>query len=162
MTFASRRSILGALVAGALLAGCAAAPKRGGPSARAAPEIELAAKQFQPPKPGLAAVYVYRTTRSLGGFPTGLLLNGQLVGATEGRSFLWFWVGPGKHQLVTNAGNDAMLEIEAQPGATYFVRQDVGMGFLAPRSVLQLVDEATGRAGVSECSLLADGSAPTR
>jgi hypothetical protein len=36
----------------------------------------------------------------------------------------------------------------------YFVWQEVKMGMFAPRSLLQLVDEGKGRAGVSECKLI--------
>jgi hypothetical protein len=153
MTLDARRSILTAALAAALLAGCASVPK-------AAPELDLAAKQFQPPKPGLAAVYVYRNEAFGAAARMSVLLNGQLVGDTASRSFLYFWVGPGKHQLVSKAENDSALDLEAKAGATYFVWQEMKMGVFGPRSKLQLVDEATGKAGVAECSLVDTGPAP--
>lgn len=153
MTFAPRRSIPIAVLASALLAGCASVPK-------ATPELDLAAKQFQPPKPGNAAVYVYRNESMGAAVRMSVLLNGQHVGDTGARSFLYFWVAPGKHQLVSKAENDSILELDAKAGSTYFVWQEVKMGIMSARSKLQLVDEAAGKAGVSECALVDTAPAP--
>jgi hypothetical protein len=146
----TRRTLLAALAA-ALLAACASVPK-------APPERDLAAKQFQPPAPGNASLYVYRHEAFGGAVRMSLLLNGQHVGDTGPRSFVWVGLSPGKHQLVSKAENDSVLELEAQPGATYFVWQEVKMGLMSARSKLQLVDDATGKAGVASCQLVETAS----
>jgi hypothetical protein len=151
MSFPSRSTVLAAAAA-ALLAGCATVPK-------AAPDADLAAKQFPAPTPGHAAVYVYRNELLGSAVRMTVLLNGQHVGDTASRSFLWFWVAPGKHQLLSMPGS-ATLELDAKPGASYFVWQEVKMGAWSPGSRLHLVDEATGKAGVSECSLAAGAGQP--
>jgi hypothetical protein len=142
-----RPSLLAAALAAALLAGCASVPK-------AAPELDLAAKQFQSPKPGQAALYVYRNEAFGAAARMSVLLDGQHVGDTASRSFLLVPVAPGKHQLVSKAENESTLELDAKAGDTYFVWQEVKMGAFSPRSKLQLVDEAKGKAGVAECSLV--------
>jgi hypothetical protein len=150
----TRRSLIAASAA-ALLVACASVPK-------APPERDLAAKQFQPPAPGNASLYVYRNEAFGGVARMSLLLNGQHVGDTGPRSFVWLGLSPGKHQLVSKAENDSTLELEAKPGETYFVWQEVKMGLMSPRSKLQLVDEATGKAGVASCDLVESVPAPAR
>jgi hypothetical protein len=150
MNTLTRRALL-ALTAAAVLAGCASVPK-------APPELDLAAKQFQPPAPGNASLYVYRHESFGGAVRMSLLVDGRHVGDTGPRSFVWLGLAPGKHQLVSKAENDSVLELEAQPGATYFVWQEVKMGLMSARSKLQLVDEATGKAAVASCALV---DAPT-
>ena len=47
------------------------------------------------------------------------------------------------------------LVVDAKPGRAYFVWQEVKVGFVAARTKLHLVDEATGKKGVGETSLAA-------
>lgn len=143
----TRGPLLAAAAAAALLTGCAGVP-------RAASEKDLAAKQFPVPSPGHAAVYVYRNEYVGSAMRMSLLLNGQAVGDTTGHTFVWFWVGAGKHQIVSKAENDFVLDLDAKPGATYFIWQEARMGLFSARSQLHLVDEATGKAGVAECELV--------
>jgi len=147
MTLLTRGTLLAAAAAAAVLSGCASVP-------RATPEKDLAAKQFPAPSPGHAAVYVYRNEYYGSAARMSLLLNGQAVGDTTGHTFVWFWVGAGKHQIVSKAENEFVLDLDAKPGATYFVWQEAKMGMLSARSQLHLVDEATGKAGVAECQLV--------
>ncbi|HJW82013.1 MAG TPA: hypothetical protein VJ396_07195, partial [Acidiferrobacterales bacterium] len=72
---------------------------------------------------------------------------------TAAKTFLLLEVSPGKHTLVSKTENDSTLELVTQPSKNYFVWQEVKMGAFAARSLLQLVDEATGKTGVAECTL---------
>ena len=51
------------------------------------------------------------------------------------------------------AENESVVEFTAAAGRNVFVRQDVGTGLLSAVNRLELVDEQTGRAGVSECEM---------
>jgi hypothetical protein len=42
--------------------------------------------------------------------------------------------------------------MDAEAGKTYYIWQEVKMGLWMARSLLQEVDEETGRKGVSECT----------
>ncbi len=143
MTNASR----GLAAALALLAaGCATVQM-------APPERDLAAKQFQGPAPGQASLYVYRNESFGGAAKMGLVLDGRFLGETGPRVFHWVGIAPGRHQLVSTAENQSVLDFDAQAGQSVFVWQEVKMGLLQPRTQLHLVDESSGRSGVAECSL---------
>lgn len=148
MPFPSRRTIL-ATAAAALLPGCILGV------ATAPPEHDIAAKQFRPPPAGTAALYVYRNEAWQSAARLHLLLNGEPLATTTGHRYVMAWIGPGRHQLVSKGGNQAVLEIEARPGQTYFVWQEAKAGMFGTNSALHLVDEATGRSGVGQCSLVA-------
>jgi len=53
--------------------------------------------------------------------------------------------------LLSKAENDSVLDLVTDAGRNYFVWQEVKMGMWQPRSLLQQVDEATGKAAVAEC-----------
>jgi hypothetical protein len=55
---------------------------------------------------------------------------------------------------VSKAENDASVSIDMQAGQTYFVWQEVKMGFVSARSALHVVDEKKGRAGVEQSTLI--------
>lgn len=148
MSLPPRRTILAAAAA-AVLSGCIFGV------ATAPPEHDVAAKQFRPPPPGTAALYVYRNESWQSAARLHLLLNGQHLGTTTGHRYVVAWVGPGRHQLVSKGGNEATIEIDAKPGATYFVWQEAKAGLLGTNTALHLVDEATGQAGVGQCTLAA-------
>jgi hypothetical protein len=150
MSSPSPRTILAAAAA-TLLSGCILGV------ATAPPEHDAAAKQFRRPPPGMAALYVYRNEIWQSAARLHLLLNGQPLGTTTGQRYVVAWVGPGKHQLVSKGGNESALEIDAKPGGTYFVWQEAKAGLLGTNTALHLVDEATGQAGVSQCTLVASG-----
>jgi len=49
------------------------------------------------------------------------------------------------------------LEIETDINKNYYVWQEVKMGAFSGGSKLQLVEEAKGKAGVKECTLIKSG-----
>jgi hypothetical protein len=46
------------------------------------------------------------------------------------------------------------VKVNASAGRNYFVWQEVKMGMWQAGSMLHLVDEVTGKAGVAECKLI--------
>lgn len=126
--------------------GCASVPM-------ATPEQDAAARSFSV-KPDKANIYVYRNETMGAAIKMPVALNGKLVGDTAAKTFLKLEVSPGSHTLVSKTENDSSVTVNAVGGRNYFVWQEVKMGAFAARSLLQLVDEATGKAGVAECKLV--------
>lgn len=130
-----------------VLAGCATSPV-------ASDTLDQAAKTFAV-RPDKANIYVYRNEAIGGAVSMDVYLDGQLMGKSGAQAYFVFEVSPGKHSLLSKAENESKLDVVVEPGKNYFVWQEVKMGFMFARNLLQIVDETTGRAGVAECKLLA-------
>ena len=116
------------------------------------PKQDAAAKTFQAPQSN-AGVYIYRNESMGAAVKMDVTVDGQPIGQTVAKTFLYKEVAPGKHTITSKAENTETLEIDAKPGVLYYVWQEVKMGFMYARNKLQLVDETTGKKGVLETSL---------
>jgi hypothetical protein len=141
MTSPARAALLAALL---VTTGCASVPMM--PDAD-----DLAAKAFTAPPADRAHVYVYRNESFGGGVKLGILMDGFMAAESAAKTFVLLPVAPGRHVVTSVAENREELPVDAVAGQNYFVWQEVKMGLLSARSKLSLVDEATGKAGVSEC-----------
>jgi hypothetical protein len=128
------------------LAACAAIP-------RAPKDRDAAAKTFAT-TPDKANLYVFRDSQVADALPATVLLDGKVLGATVGRTFLLAQIDPGPHELVSRGDNDAELAVTAEAAKNLFVWQEASQGFLKPRTKLHVVDEARGQAGVAACELV--------
>jgi hypothetical protein len=137
---------LGAVLAVALASGCASVQM-------ASPEQDAAAKSFAV-KPDKANIYVYRNENFGAAMKMPVALDGKLAGDTAAKTYLMLEVAPGAHTVVSKTENDSAVTLNAVAGRNYFLWQEVKMGMMGARSNLQVVDEATGRAGVAECKLV--------
>jgi uncharacterized protein (UPF0333 family) len=120
----------------------------------ASPEQDAAAKSYAV-KPGKANIYVYRNESMGAAIKMPVALNGRLVGDTAAKTYMLLEVTPGSHTVVSKTETDSTVTVKTAAGRNYFVWQEVKMGLMAARSQLQLVDDATGKAGVGECKLIA-------
>jgi hypothetical protein len=136
----------GALAAAVLASGCASVEM-------ASTEMDTSAKTYSV-KPNKANIYVYRHEVFGAAIKLPVLLNGRAVGDTASKTYMRLEVDPGNHTIVSKAEKDAVLKVDAAAGRNYFVWQEVKMGMWQPNSLLHLVDEATGKAGVGECKLI--------
>lgn len=118
----------------------------------ATPEKDAQAKQFIA-KPGVAGVYVYRNESFGKAVKLPLEIDGKTIGQTGYKTYFYTEVAPGPHKITTRAENTTELTLNAIAGKLYFIWQEVKMGVWAPKANLQLVDEATGKAGVKETNL---------
>lgn len=132
-----------------LATGCASMPM-------ASPQADQQAKQFQAP-PDRALIYLYRNELFGAAIPMSVSFDGQMAGQTGPKTYFMWEVDSGPHHLSSHAENVSTVVIDATPGKTYYVWQEVKMGLFMARSQLQQVDEDTGRAGVMECKRLAMG-----
>lgn len=130
-----------------VLSGCASVPM-------APMEQDVKAKEFTP-APERAALYIYRSESFGGAIPMTVTVNGKAIGQTAAKTFFLLNVVPGKYTVESHAENVSNLSLTTEPSKNYFIWQEVKMGMWMARSLLQQVDETTGRAGVTESKLIA-------
>ena len=99
---------------------------------------------------GKSAIYVYRNESFGGAIPMTVMLNRKAIGQTGPQTYYLFEVEPGQHEIGSLAENQSFLMLTTVADKAYYVWQEVKMGMWKARSLLQQVDEATGRAGVAE------------
>ncbi|MBF8259866.1 MAG: hypothetical protein HW377_2240 [Actinobacteria bacterium] len=136
---------LAALVAAVFGAGCASVPL-------APKEKDVVSKSFTP-TPGKSQIYVYRNESMGGALPMTVAVDDRILGRTAPKTYLWWEGEPGEHTVASHTENVSELNIKTEPGKLYFIWQEVKMGVWAARSLLQQVDEATGKTAVMECEL---------
>lgn len=141
----SRHLFIGFLILLALT-GCATVPM-------ANVEKDNVAKSFSIPE-GNANIYLYRNEILGAAVKLAVVLDDKLVGDTAAQTYMLLKVTPGLHTIISKSEKDSELLITVEEGKNYFIWQEVKMGMWAARSKLHLVDEATGKAGVSECKLI--------
>jgi hypothetical protein len=130
-----------------LLHGCASVPM-------AAIEEDAKAKDFSNVS-GKASLYIYRNESFGGAVPMTVTINGRTLGQSAAQTYYRLSLLPGQYTVESHAENVSKLTLSLQAGKRYFVWQEVKMGFFFARSLLQEVDEKTGRAGVMESKLAA-------
>jgi len=144
--FNALRCVAALLAAIFLCAGCASVQM-------ASPEQDAAAKSFRVDGKK-ATIYVYRHETHGAASTLPVIMDGRKIGDTAVKTFIRLEVIPGEHTLVSRAENDAVLSVRTDAGKHYFVWQQIRAGLSAPRSMLSLVDEETGRKAVQECALI--------
>ncbi|MFC5519318.1 DUF2846 domain-containing protein [Polaromonas jejuensis] len=130
-----------------LLAGCASVPM-------APLDQDIQAKEFLP-APSKASLYIYRNESFGAAIPMTVSVNGKVLGQTAAKTYFRLNVVPGKYSVESHSENVSSLPLSVEAGKNYFVWQEVKMGMWTPRSLLQQVNESTGRAGVTESKLIA-------
>jgi hypothetical protein len=99
---------------------------------------------------GKSVIYVYRNESFGGAIPMTVLLDRRTIGQTGAQTYFMFEVEPGEHEIGSLAENTSFLKLTTVADKAYYVWQEVKMGMWKARSLLQQVDDATGRAGVAE------------
>ncbi|HEY7321558.1 MAG TPA: DUF2846 domain-containing protein [Candidatus Binatia bacterium] len=122
---------------------------------RASPEEDALAKAYQT-NPSKAGIYIYRNEGRNVAYKAPVLLDNVWVGDTVSKTYIFRQVDAGTHVIASQTENEATLSLDVKAGNNYFVWQELKGGpFAFPRgSQLNLVDEATGKAGVAECDLV--------
>lgn len=134
------------IVAVAGLSGCASVPM-------ATPEEDAKAKEFVAVS-GKSNIYIYRNESLGAAVKMPVLIDGVSVGDTVADSYILRTMDPGKHTILSKGENDSTLELDAKANTNYYVWQEIKMGVFSARSNLHNVDDATGKAAVSECKLI--------
>lgn len=128
-----------------VLAGCSSVPMADAPQDQAAKTFKADAAK--------SGIYIYRNELLGGAVKMDVSIDGQPVGATKAKTYLFKQVEPGKHTIVSEAENTSVLELDTKPGMLYYIWQEVKMGVMYARNKLQQVSDAQGQAGVMESQL---------
>lgn len=103
--------------------------------------------------PGKAGIYIYRNESMGAAVKMDVAVDGQPIGQTASKTYLFKEVAPGKHVVTSSAENTDTLEVDAKSGTLSYVWQEVKMGLLYARTKLHLVPESEGKKGVQETTL---------
>jgi hypothetical protein len=116
--------------------------------------LDERAKDFLPPR-DKASLYIYRNESFGAAIPMTVSVNGKILGQTAAQTYFLLNLPPGKYNIESHTENVSSLPLTMEAERNYFVWQEVKMGMWMARSLLQQVDERTGRAGVMESKLIA-------
>lgn len=136
------------IIASLLLAGCASVPE--GP-----PQRDNQAKQFIP-ESGKGSLYIFRDEAVIASARTIVVqVNGMIIGETAAKSYFWLSMTPGKYTIQSIGEDVSTIKVNIESGKNTFVWQEAKVGWMGPRSILHLVDDERGRAGVNNSRLIA-------
>ena len=140
--------LLNIIIASAFLflVGCASAPM-------APSDLDQKAKSFENSS-NKATLYIYRNENFGAAISMEILVNNKSIGQTAAKTYFKYDVTPGHYQIQSKAENTSILDLDVLAGKSYFVWQEVKMGFIYARNKLQLTDEIKGKAGVLESKLI--------
>lgn len=117
---------------------------------KAPAQADAEAKQFKS-NSNTSQVYIYRNETLGAALSLPVTVDGKLAGNTGPNSYFKFDLGAGKHTF-TSQGDASKIDITTELGKTYYVWQEMKMGFASGNSKLQLVSDAVGQKAVLECS----------
>jgi Protein of unknown function (DUF2846) len=118
------------------------------------PKQDAALKTFTLPT-DKAGIYIYRNESMGGAVKMDVAIDGQALGQTLKKTYLYKEVAPGKHTISSVAENTDTLDIDAKPGTLSYVWQEVKMGVMYARTKLSLMSAEEGKKGVLETELAA-------
>ncbi|MFK7772367.1 MAG: DUF2846 domain-containing protein [Saprospiraceae bacterium] len=122
------------------------------PGTNTAIDGKFALKKLQPPE-GKALVYIIRN-KSMGMLGSLILdIDRKVIGQTKGKQFLYAFLDPGKHLIVSRGENVFELPIKLEAGQTYFIQQKPKMGLFYMRSKLIRLEEEQAKRYLSYCRL---------
>jgi hypothetical protein len=101
-------------------------------------------------KPDKSLIYLYRN-ETWSTQIVSVTLDGKVAGQIGPQTYYMWEVTPGAHEVASLVESISMLKLTTEPGRLYFIKIEAKMGWTAARSLLQQVDEETGRKAVSNC-----------
>jgi hypothetical protein len=108
------------------------------------------AKSFEV-KSDKSNIYLYRNELFGTAVLITVILDDKVVGQTASKTYYFWEVEPGVHEISSVSENESSITLTTEPGKSYFIWQEIKMGMWMARSQLHLVDEETGMKGVREC-----------
>jgi PBP1b-binding outer membrane lipoprotein LpoB len=129
-----------------LVSGCASVPM-------ASLEADKNAKQFIADS-NKANIYLYRNESMGGVIAMPVALDGRIAGKTASKTYFYWSVEPGEHEIRSLTENTARIKINAKAGQNHYIWQEVKMGMWNARSELHEVSEEKGKKAVNDCKLI--------
>lgn len=100
-----------------------------------------------------AIVYIVRPSVVGTIVPFKVLCNDSLIGSTTGNKYIFTVLEPDTYRFVSEAENDAQLELKVEPGKKYFIEQKPKMGIVMARNELILLTNEEGEQKLTKCSI---------
>lgn len=141
------KKLISAAMIAIALTGCASVPMGD-------PQQDAALKTFKI-APDKAGIYVYRNESMGAAVKMDVAIDGQPLGQTAAKTFLYREVTPGKHTVTSSAENNDSVEVDVKAGTLAYIWQEVKMGIMYARTKLHIATEADGMKGVQETKLAA-------
>ena len=129
--------------------------KKGEPTRK---EKDMMARSLTPTE-GRALIYILRPSGFGALIKMSVLCDSVHIGATKAGNFVYAMVTPGRHILESHAENNASMDITVEAGKTYYVRQQVKMGFAYAETGLKMLDDTDGQKDLKKCKLAKDNVA---
>ena len=145
-------SVLALFVVVFCLPGCATVPVQ-------SPEITAAAKEFAPPPPDRAGLYIYRSTFGGQALKKDIWINGECVGQSANNVFFYREVpGDADHTIATESEfSPNELNVTVQSGMNYFIEQYIKMGLFVGGAGLQIIDPETAKKIIAKLDMAVGG-----
>ncbi|MBN1822640.1 MAG: DUF2846 domain-containing protein [Prolixibacteraceae bacterium] len=70
--------------------------------------------------------------------------DNEHIGYTIGKTYIYAFLSPGSHTLISKAENTSKLQLEVEAGKVYYIEQKVSIGFIKARNRLILINENDG------------------
>jgi hypothetical protein len=104
--------------------------------------------------PDPAGIFIYRNEIMAPALKMDVQLDGEPLGTTAARTYLYASVATGTHAVTSSAENTDTLEVHIPVGSLAYVWQEVKMGFFYPRTKLHPMIESEGKQGAIESRLV--------
>lgn len=126
----------------------------------APPSSSARAKEFNAPSQGTAGVYIYRDSLMGKELKKDIWINGKCLGESGPDVFFYTEVEGGrKHKIETESEfSPNAMELMAEPGQKYFIRQYTKVGLLVEGANLERVSEARGKAAIAKLNMAKTGT----
>jgi len=134
------------------MTGCATVPLQ-------MPEMAASAKEFVPPPPDKAGLYIYRSSFTGQALKKDIWVNGECVGQSANGVFFYHEVqGDSEHTVATESEfSPNELKIMVQGGINYFIEQYLKMGLFVGGAGLEIVDPETAKKIIAKLDLAVGG-----
>lgn len=103
------------------------------------------------PEAGKGLVYFVRSGLAGGAVQTKIAIDGKWIGANRGNNYFFVQLDPGEHYICSRAENHSVLPLVVEAGKTYYVAQQISMGFAKARNTVKLLDEKKGQQDLAKC-----------
>jgi hypothetical protein len=103
-------------------------------------------------KPENGRIYLYRTTTLGAALKPQIKVNGESVGKSIARGFMFIDRAPGNYEIMTSTEVDRKLSLTLEEGQTRYVKFGVTMGFFVGHVYPNLVEKDVGEREIQNCS----------
>jgi hypothetical protein len=107
---------------------------------------------------GKALLYIVRPNYVGAAINFKVSIDGEYIGLTKGKNYIYTYVAPGKHTILSKAENKEELDLLFEEGQTYYIEQVPKMGMIKARNKLIKLNVDEGVEKLNKCRLTKDYS----